>query len=239
MRCTWTLSVLHSRTDERDVNNIHDAVQHALQSGDRESARRLLAALLRADPQNVQAWLLMSEAVDTDTQRRECLQRVLAIEPDNQAARAGLAQLERQASRGRSRQSEVLPVEPRRGARTPLPQRHYLRLAGVLSLTLLLGLALLVLALIRVGLQGGDRPSEDALLTATLWCPSCAREGQPVILSTRIGARFHPSAQANGLPHGTRVAVLRYRWSALERRYYALVAAEGKRGWVPETQIRK
>jgi hypothetical protein len=221
------------------VNKIHDALQHALQSGDRGTARRLLAAALRADPQNVQAWLSMIEVVDTDEQRRECLQRVLAIEPDNQAARAGLVQLEKQASRGRSRQSEVLTVGPRRGAGMPLPQQRYLRLAGGLSLTLLLGLALLVLALIQIGPQHGNRPSERALHTATLWCPSCAREGQPVIFSTRIGARFHPSAQAGGLPHGTRVAVLRYRWSALERRYYALVAAEGKRGWVPETQIRK
>ena len=233
---------MHSGTDEPNVNKIHDALQHALQSGDRETARRLLAAALRADPQNVQAWLSMSQAVDTDAQRRECLLRVLAIEPDNQAARAGLAQLEEKALRGRARQSEVLTVGPRRGAGMPLPQQRYLRLAGALSLTLVVGLALLGLALIRIVPQarGGSAPSfQHVLHTATLWCPSCAREGQPVILSTRIGARFHPSAQAGGLPHGTRVAVLRYRWSALERRYYALIAAEGKRGWVPEAQIRK
>jgi hypothetical protein len=228
------------------VTNPHDTLLQAydfLQSGDRATAKRLLAAALRADSQNVQAWLWMSEAVDTEEQKRDCLLRALAIEPHNQAAQAELTRLERQALRGRP--DRPVPAAAQGEALTP---DHYrtvernIRIAGGLLLTLLVGLAILGFALVRVVPQARDgwAPSSQYVLhTATLWCPSCERAGQPVVLSTRIGASFYQGAQASGLPHGTRVSVLRYRWSTLERRYYALVSAAGKRGWVPETQIRK
>lgn len=235
---------------------------HALQSGDRETARRLLAAALRADPHNAQAWLRMSEAVDTEEQKRECLLRVLAIEPDNHAAQAALARLTQQAAQERSRDFQIAmggrPTTTERGrpgrleiAATPVDAsvpanrdkaERYMQLAGGLLLTLLVGLALLAIALTQVipqARQGMESSYERPVDTATLWCPSCKREGRPVVLSTRIGASFYRGARANELPHGTRVSVLRYQWSTLERQYYALIAAEGKRGWVPETQIRR
>ena len=241
-----------SGTDESDVTNTHDTLQQAIQatqSGDKETAKRLLAFALRANPSNVQAWLRMSEAVDTDAQRRECLQRVLDIEPDNQVARAELARLATAPppiaiERDRDRLLVGIAATP---AHAPTQtQQHrvkrYIKLAGGLTLSLVLGLALLVFALTRVipqAREGAVLSPERAVHTATLWCPSCERQGQPVILSTRIGASFYTSARASGLPHGARVSVLRYRWSTLEKQYYALVAAEGKRGWVPETQIRR
>jgi hypothetical protein len=226
----------------------------AIRSGDRIAGRRLLAQVLHADPQNVQAWLWMSEVADTGEQRRECLLRALAIDPGNQAARAGLARLTEPPARptkGRSRDSrievdgpsitmerdwEIAPTDSRRKA------ERYIVLAGAMSLTLLIGLILLLVALTTVVPQARARwalTTEPALGTATLWCPSCERQGQPVLLSVRIGAGYSRGGQAGALPHGTRVSVLRYRWSALERRYYVLIAAEGQRGWVPETQIRR
>jgi hypothetical protein len=249
--------------------NIPQKAIQAIQSGDREIAKRLLADILRADPQNAQAWLWMSGVVETDEQRRECLLRVLAIDPDNRAAQAGLVRLTVPAAPtthkgGRDAGARSAPIaidiqptmiaeggQPGRLEIAPmpidtLPERskveRNIRLAGGLSVTLLLGLALLVITLIIViplAREGSTLASERVLHTATLWCPSCEREGQPVILSTRIGAGFSQGARSGGLPHGTRVSVLKYRWSTLERQYYALVAAEGKRGWVPETQIRR
>jgi hypothetical protein len=216
---------------------------YAFQSGDRETAKRLLAATLRADPQNVQAWLWMSEAADTDEQKRDCLVHVLALEPANEKARAALARLAESTLRSQPNRQGIsaTPVEPPDLAHHHKVER-YMTLAGGLSLTLLVGLALLALILGRAIPQARDQSRsspEQTLHTATLWCPSCERQGQPVILSTRIGASFYQGARASGLPHGTRVSVLRYRWATLEGRYYALVAAEGKRGWVPETQIMK
>ncbi len=65
----------------------------AVKAGDKAAGRRLLAAVLRDDPRNEAAWLWMSAATDSDEQRRACLERVLAINPDNPTARQGLARL--------------------------------------------------------------------------------------------------------------------------------------------------
>jgi hypothetical protein len=65
----------------------------AIKAGDKVGGRRLLAVMIRSDPRNEAAWLWMSAATDSDEQRRTCLERVLAINPDNPTARRGLAGL--------------------------------------------------------------------------------------------------------------------------------------------------
>ncbi len=73
-----------------------DALQQAIaavKAGDKEAGRRRLAEVIRSDPRNEAAWLWMSAATDSDEQRRACLERVLAINPDNPTARLGLARL--------------------------------------------------------------------------------------------------------------------------------------------------
>jgi hypothetical protein len=66
----------------------------AIRAGDKESGRQLLAGVLQADPCNETAWLWMSAVVDSDEQRRTCLERVLAINPNNEPARRGLERLD-------------------------------------------------------------------------------------------------------------------------------------------------
>ena len=61
--------------------------------GNAEEGRRLLTQTLQADPNNEMAWLWMSWVVTTDEQRRQCLRRVLVINPDNELAKRGLAAL--------------------------------------------------------------------------------------------------------------------------------------------------
>jgi hypothetical protein len=65
----------------------------AIKAGDKAAGRRLLAEVIRSDPRNEAAWLWMSAVLDSDEQRRTCLERVLAINPDNPTARRGLARL--------------------------------------------------------------------------------------------------------------------------------------------------
>jgi hypothetical protein len=65
----------------------------AVKAGDKAAGQRLLAEVIRGDPRNEAAWLWMAAALDSDEQRRTCLERVLAINPDNPAARRGLARL--------------------------------------------------------------------------------------------------------------------------------------------------
>jgi hypothetical protein len=65
----------------------------AIRAGDKTGGQRLLAEVIRNDPRNEAAWLWMSAALDSDEQRRTCLERVLAINPDNPTAQRGLASL--------------------------------------------------------------------------------------------------------------------------------------------------
>jgi hypothetical protein len=169
----------------------------------------------------------MSQVVDTDEQRRECLQRVLAIQPQNQAARARLAQMEAQVT------ARLAPLHRR--------TRRQIILAGGLALSLVCGLVLLLYTLLAVvprAQERAERLSDSAPKTATLWCPSCAQEGRPVLLQTSLGAGLfgRPSGE---LAHGTTVAVLDYQWSPLEQRYYVQVSAGGQRGWVAESMLRE
>jgi hypothetical protein len=66
----------------------------ALKAGDKVTARRLLGRAIQQAPKNVEAWLWLSGAVDTDEQRLTCLNKVLAIDPGNELALKGLASLQ-------------------------------------------------------------------------------------------------------------------------------------------------
>ncbi|NJO82600.1 MAG: hypothetical protein HC828_07065 [Blastochloris sp.] len=70
------------------LNTFHTAV-HLARQGARHRAYRLLVQLLRTQPHYAPAWLWLSGLVDTPEQQRECLERVLALDPRNEAARRG------------------------------------------------------------------------------------------------------------------------------------------------------
>ena len=63
----------------------------AAKAGRKAEARHLLETVLDADEHNELAWLWMSGVVDSDDERIICLENVLTINPQNQAARKGLA----------------------------------------------------------------------------------------------------------------------------------------------------
>jgi len=65
----------------------------ALNAGRKAEARRLLMQVVQQDERNEMAWLWLSGAVDTDEDRRVCLENVLAINPNNKTAKRGLASL--------------------------------------------------------------------------------------------------------------------------------------------------
>jgi hypothetical protein len=71
---------------------LEQAIQ-SIQSGDMATGRRLLGQLLRAEPGNAEAWLWMSEAVDRQEHKLDCLLRALTIEPENAFAQTSLAEL--------------------------------------------------------------------------------------------------------------------------------------------------
>lgn len=65
----------------------------AIKEGNKLRARQFLREAIDQDPGDVQAWLWLSGAVETDQERVQCLQRVLRLDPDNPVAAKGLAKL--------------------------------------------------------------------------------------------------------------------------------------------------
>jgi hypothetical protein len=85
----------------------------AIESGDKETGKRLLAWVLHDEPQNEAAWLWMSYAVDDIGQKRDCLGRVLSINPNNEQAQNTLELLDAQHT------IAVPEPEPRRTIERP------------------------------------------------------------------------------------------------------------------------
>lgn len=81
----------------------------AAREGRQAEARALLQQALQTDPNSEQGWLWMSIVVETDPERRLCLERVLTINPYNQTAQAGLEKLRSGHSPGDGSQT-YLPV---------------------------------------------------------------------------------------------------------------------------------
>lgn len=88
----------------------------AIGLGDHGTGQRLLAQLLRDDPNNAQAWLWMSEVAATAAQRRECVIHALLADPMDPAARAALDRLD-----ARTTSSASPPPAPPLGESVPQP----------------------------------------------------------------------------------------------------------------------
>ncbi len=73
---------------------------NAFKAGRKEEARALLLKATELDPYNEQAWLWLSGLMDGPDDQRTCLENVLAINPDNERAKQGLAYLTGTTSAG-------------------------------------------------------------------------------------------------------------------------------------------
>lgn len=62
----------------------------ALNDGRKREARRLLAAAIRENPRDETAWLGMAHAVEEEEKYIDCMQHVLAINPENEIAQKAL-----------------------------------------------------------------------------------------------------------------------------------------------------
>jgi hypothetical protein len=103
-----------------DEKQALERAREALDQGNKEAARKLLAEALRAHPRSETAWLWLSAVVDTPDQKRDCLERVLKINPQNELASGQVGHLSEMETRNQassSAQSADLgtqPGEPRR-----------------------------------------------------------------------------------------------------------------------------
>jgi hypothetical protein len=65
----------------------------AVKSGDKVKARALLMSVVEAEESNEQAWLWLSTTMETEEDRRICLENVLALNPNSRIAQQGLKQV--------------------------------------------------------------------------------------------------------------------------------------------------
>jgi hypothetical protein len=74
-------------------------------AGDKRQARKILAEILREEPDNMNAWLGTAMCLDDPDKKRYCLERALALKPDSERAKALLDQMdaERAASLAETR----------------------------------------------------------------------------------------------------------------------------------------
>lgn len=71
----------------------------AARAAKQAQARQALLGVIELDEANIRAWLWLSVVVDDQTEKRICLEKVLALDPANQPARVGLARLDQPATR--------------------------------------------------------------------------------------------------------------------------------------------
>jgi peptide/nickel transport system permease protein len=86
---------------------IAQAITH-IHQGQKEQARQILLALVKANPRNEAAWLWLVETVDNDAERIRVLEQCLKRIPQSQRAQTGLAHLrtkQGQAAAGPSQQT--------------------------------------------------------------------------------------------------------------------------------------
>lgn len=88
----------------------------AAKAGQQEQARTLLLQIVEEDESNELAWLWLSGVVETDEDRRVCLENVLALNPRNDRARRGLEKLGEAQTAAQPAQAvvrqEMVPVSP-------------------------------------------------------------------------------------------------------------------------------
>jgi hypothetical protein len=84
----------------------------AAREGNREEARNLFSLLTRQEPDNVQAWLWLAGVAEGPEQRRAALERVIALDPDNEMAIKGLQAMGVPLPRRESKRPTEAPPPP-------------------------------------------------------------------------------------------------------------------------------
>jgi tetratricopeptide (TPR) repeat protein len=139
----------------------------ALSHGQKNRARDLLTRLLKRDSSNPEYWLWMSAVVDSTAEQVYCLQNVLQLDPNNRAAKRGLALM------GAQPPDTALPLAPvvKRKWATALPtaETTHRNLKQIVSKRSLRIMGILAALIILIGLLyfGITAPSEKHTPTAT------------------------------------------------------------------------
>ena len=135
------------------MNEYFEQVEKAMVVGDRRQAIRILGQVIAGQPDNLDAWLMLAEAVEDPERKRECYQRVLRLDPSNFSAQDGLIRLaaqkarservqENEAAKQAAAEKKVEDTRPQKKAARPLdPARRKKLVRGALIILAVLALA--------------------------------------------------------------------------------------------------
>jgi hypothetical protein len=175
----------------------------AIQAGDKQTGRQKLIRVVRSDPRSETAWLWLAETVDDPDKKRECLERVLSINPDNQHARQALSRLASPAPPPPAQETTATQPPPTEEPATPPPpEGSPSPLKRLVARTGSYRLAVIVVGLLLVGacwaaliaLRLFNAP-EEVFSTLTLLSLALAGVGFLVALVAIVPALYRPPAK--------------------------------------------
>ena len=185
----------------------------AVRAGDLARARELLTEYFKTNPKNPEAWLWMSAAVTTETERLQCLKRALALDPKNKAAILGLRLMGEEIGEPLHLQRIEPVIEKTNPLRKFLAEKLPVLIAAAKKKPVIYGFGgLVLLSLFVIAVWSLFRPSGDEatnnilrwstpLPTATFTpVPSPTYLG-PVPLWMKLQATFTPTPIFVATPH--------------------------------------
>lgn len=173
-------------SEEQDIRQLMRDGIEAARAGDKATARDKFEQITELDENNEKAWFWLASVVETDEEKRVCLNNVLVINPDNERARQILERLQADDEP----EDEVVPGISRR-------QLMMIAGGGALVVVVLLGIVLLL-----VINNNNQRAAEQAAIVTLTQEVANASASQTAISETQIAAMGTdtPTPRSNVLP---------------------------------------
>jgi ferric-dicitrate binding protein FerR (iron transport regulator) len=93
-------------SQQSNFADLMQAGRVAYTAGKRKMAHDLWREAANIDPYNEQVWLALLDVIESDSDKRVCLQNILAINPMNVQARRQLGKIDTRLQRGKLHQAE-------------------------------------------------------------------------------------------------------------------------------------
>jgi hypothetical protein len=188
-----------------------DAAYAAVRAGNTNQALGIAASVIHQQPANERAWLLLASLIDDRDKKRQCLNRVLAINPNNTEAKVELLLLDTPLAAAPAQppappvvMSQPAPAQPsavadaRGKPKEPLSNKvFWLAVAGVVACMLVFGVGALLVISNRASLgialpQFADTPVSPPISVATDTPAPTATRRPPPPTATRVIAPSPP-----------------------------------------------
>lgn len=168
-------------SENQDIRQLLREGVEAARAGDRATARDRFEQVTELDESNEQAWFWLASVVESDEEKRVCLENVLHINPDNERARQILDRLEaRQRETGAG--DDVIPGVSR---------SQFMLIAGGGGLAIVV---LIVVVLVMVVNNNNQRAGEQAATQVILDMTANAVAQVTAVVETQAVQEVVPTA---------------------------------------------